>query len=403
MEDASLVEPIMALYRTLPLQPPAQQYTVLASFCLTSDTNGLYKIVSLASGTKCLPVSRLPVDGEAVHDSHAEVLARRGAVRWFLEEIGRCRNSSMAFQSDWICPCDDGRYALKDDIRLVLYVSTPPCGDASMRFLAAAQDEQMAALKDSAVYAPLAPNAAARGRDNYALWGVLRTKPGRADSPPTTSMSCSDKIAAWNYLGIQGALGSRFLRPLYVHSIVIGEVPSSLQPAVSADCARALWGRLAGILDCGPYALHEPRIHFTAVPFVHSRSLTPRAGGSCNDSLWWIADSTKPAEVLINGYKRGVAPQHRHRDRSRYAMPFIHRCAIASQSRRPQACKKSVLQLYHETLRVCALSAEADSATYATIKQSMAEFQAAKQTLMGGGGPFRGWIRGPSSQNFNAG
>jgi tRNA-specific adenosine deaminase 1 len=116
-----------------------------------------------------------------------------------------------------------------------------------MRFLSAAQDEEMAALKDSAVYPPPDPNAAARGRDNYALWGVLRTKPGRADSPRTTSMSCSDKIAAWNYLGIQGALGSRFLRPLYITSVVIGEVPPSLQFAVREDCARALSGRLAGI------------------------------------------------------------------------------------------------------------------------------------------------------------
>ncbi|KAJ7122806.1 adenosine deaminase/editase [Mycena epipterygia] len=331
---ASLVEPIMALYRTLPLRPPSQQYTILASFFLTSDDSGLYKILSVATGTKCLPVNKLSLDGESVHDSHAEVLARRGAVRWFLEEIGRChRASDTVFQSDWISLCPDGKFALKNNARLMLYVSTVPCGDASMRFLASSQDEQMAALKDSAVRPPTDPSSAARGRDNYSLWGVLRTKPGRADSPPTTSMSCSDKIAAWNFLGIQGALGSRFLRPLYIENIIIGEVPSHLQDSVGEDCERALWGRLAGIPDCGDYALHKPMIHFTSTPFVHSRtsvaSVTPQVGGSCNDSLWWIADSTNPFEVLINGYKRGVAPKHRHREQSR-----------------PQACSKSFLQLY---------------------------------------------------------
>lgn len=128
--DVRVVEAIMALYRSLPLQPPAQQYTILASFFLVSGADAQYKIVSLATGTKCLPAARLPVDGESVHDSHAEVLARRGAIRWFLEEIGRCHavtTESAPFQSNWIFPSDDGRYALKDGVRLVLYVSTVPC------------------------------------------------------------------------------------------------------------------------------------------------------------------------------------------------------------------------------------------------------------------------------------
>ena len=64
-----------------------------------------------------------------------------------------------------------------------------------MRFLAAAQDPIMAALKDSAPPIPLPSGVTSRGRDNYSLFGVLRTKPGRADSPPTRCLSCSDKLA----------------------------------------------------------------------------------------------------------------------------------------------------------------------------------------------------------------
>lgn len=103
----------------------------------------------------------------------------------------------------------------------------------------------MAALKDSNEHPPLPPGTASRGRDNYSLYGVLRTKPGRADAPPTLSMSCSDKIATWNVLGFQGALASRlFVKPLYLNNVIIGEVTTDMQDTIREDCKRAFWTRL---------------------------------------------------------------------------------------------------------------------------------------------------------------
>ena len=113
-----------------------------------------------------------------------------------------------------------------------------------MRYLATFQDSEMASLKNSSSFPTLAPGAASRGRDNYSLFGVLRTKPGRADSPPTLCMSCSDKIASWNVTGFQGALASQFLEPVYVDTILIGDVETSLRDVVQEDCERAFWKRL---------------------------------------------------------------------------------------------------------------------------------------------------------------
>lgn len=130
-------------------------------------------------------------------------------------------------------------------------------GDASMRYLAASQDEEMARLKDSSPPPVLdlanhtTSTGMCRGRDGYSHLGVLRTKPGRADSPSTICMSCSDKMAAWNVHGIQGALGSYILQPFYIDVIVIGDVPngdsSVHQRILQEDCERAFWDRVANV------------------------------------------------------------------------------------------------------------------------------------------------------------
>ncbi|KIM45922.1 hypothetical protein M413DRAFT_23732 [Hebeloma cylindrosporum] len=384
---------ITSLYSSFSYVPQHSQWTILASFFLVrhddahSGSGGEIKVISLATGTKCLPVQRLSSSrGEVVHDSHAEVLARRCALRWFLEEISRVHSQEgPCGTSSWIIRRSNGKYALQEGVKLNLYISTVPCGDASMQLLASVQDEDMAALKNSSVFPDLCATAASRGRDNYARLGVLRTKPGRADSPPTSCMSCSDKIARWNVLGIQGALGSWFLEPLYIDTVIIGEVPLDAQPSVKGDCERGLWKRLGNIQGLPEgFSVNEPEIHFTSIPFAHSRSVLG-SSTSCNESLCWTSDSNN-FEVIINGFKRGVSPKHRHREKSR-----------------PRVSKMAILQLYKEVLQTLdQWHTSLDHVSYLDLKLLSKEYQRAKTKLMGKGGPFEGWIfSGTEWQRFN--
>ena len=111
------------LYSSLAVKTPPGQYTILAAFILTCAS--AVKVISFATGSKCLPTNRFSKTGDALHDSHAEVLARRGAARWLMEEV---RRASVGQQdSAWLLKGSGGKYSLKEGVHTHLYVSTVPC------------------------------------------------------------------------------------------------------------------------------------------------------------------------------------------------------------------------------------------------------------------------------------
>ncbi|WVQ94907.1 hypothetical protein IAU59_001993 [Kwoniella sp. CBS 9459] len=334
--------------------------------------------VSLGTGVKCLPYSKLPEQGDTVHDCHAEIIARRGFVRWLLNQArllacsshtastssGSTKNSTAQEEGvghgeevyvEWK---EDGSFGLKEGIETWMYVSMLPCGDASTLYTAAHQPASEASqwvesdhacagpnpsvasglnpapasattpllgsptptsMSDLAALDPAVPSASAadsirgnlrvdpssrghisngtlrategvaRGRNGYTSLSTLRTKPGRPDSIPSISMSCSDKLASWSVMGLQGALLTSLFRvPIYLDGIVIGGVDApdvkdgagprvdeaSWKVRIKEEVERALWGRLEGIEHHlpHPYKLHRPVVHFTDVPFSHSKA-----------------------------------------------------------------------------------------------------------------------------------
>lgn len=104
-------------------------YTIVAGIALVRDSQ--VECISLGSGSKCLAQSQLAiVNGDTLHDSHAEVLARRGVIAWLLSEIIRMRAKSD-FQSTWLqeynTDRDEPRIRLRDDVTAHMYISALPC------------------------------------------------------------------------------------------------------------------------------------------------------------------------------------------------------------------------------------------------------------------------------------
>lgn len=151
-------------------------------------------------------------------------------------------------------------------------------------------------------------------------------------------MSCSDKIASWQYTGIQGALLSHLVEPIYLSTITMS-APSdtSCLPYLNA-CRRALWERLpkdyGTLSECwlfpflklsvGPM---DSEIAFTSMAFDRSKetlavsqSEAPLSAFECEhritthkhfshlpSALSWI--SGLGTEVTVNGLRRGNSPK----------------------------------------------------------------------------------------------
>ena len=212
-------------------KPQAHEWTVLAS--ILAEKEGKLEVIALATGTKCVGEAQMSEKGLVVNDCHAEVLCRRAFLLFLMREMAQFRSTG---KSAYLEETEDSdKLQMKASIRLHLYVSQTPCGFASEY---AKKDGKREAVERFAVKqrkskrvhleaGDLSEDHADEAEDMH-LSGAkfvddnvrLSTKPGRGE--PSRSYSCSDKICLWSLLGLQGAVLSLLLRPVYLASIVIG-------------------------------------------------------------------------------------------------------------------------------------------------------------------------------------
>lgn len=364
-----------AAYEKLPKSgKPIQgkEWTILSCILQYQSIADDLQTVSLGTGTKCLGANDLNSTGSVLHDSHAEIMARRGFLKYIYSQMLQTKVNTNSSTSIFTYDTLLNKFHLNENVSFHFFSTHSPCGDASIYTAAKLNDNN-----ESTAEEPLAKRLkpyndydmdnigsmtgaklfnSAKGADLMEQTiEVIRTKPGRGIR--TLSVSCSDKLLRWNILGIQGALLDNLLvEPIYLQTITICGHCDTLA------MERAVWKRCSGKLieKHDKFILQQPivqRIFNENYQFIYRQqnSLQPTSA-----SIVWCkcdGENLKSIEISVNGKRQGITKK---------------KCN--TNAARLQICKIELFKLYLKVLKqFCNCSDE--HLTYKCAKDNSTEYR----------------------------
>ncbi|XP_076068665.1 adenosine deaminase acting on RNA isoform X1 [Oratosquilla oratoria] len=240
--------------------PTLAKRKVLAGIVMTTDDEPeKVQVISVSTGTKCISGDYLSLQGLCINDCHAEIVSRRCLVNYLYNQLNRIAQNEDDSELILMKAEEGQGYCVNPKYKFHLYINTAPCGDARI----------FSPHEEEAEQADRHPNRQSRGLLRSKIEsgegtipikaGIesIQTWDGVLQGERLRTMSCSDKVAGWNIVGLQGALLSHFIQPVYLESIILGSLFNA------SHMYRAVCGRIEHTVEGlpPPFRLNKPRMN----------------------------------------------------------------------------------------------------------------------------------------------